>query len=105
MTCSAHTANLATGSVVHGVAAQVGDVCKSGLHLTLTGTAVRLFKFLLSDYWEEYIAATRSWVDKILVVKSSEYRSAAHEDYMCRLQTLYTPHVISDRCRRLLMAV
>ena len=83
------------------MAAQVGDVCKSGLHLTLTGTAVRLFKFLLSDYWEEYIAATRSWVDKILVVKSSEYRSAAHEDYMCRLQTLYTPHVISDRCRRL----
>ena len=101
MTCAAHTANLATGSVVQGVAAEIGDVCKSALHLTIGGTAVRLYKYLLSDYWEEFVASTRGWVDRTLVVLSSDHRNAAHEDYMRRLQELYTPHVISDRCRRL----
>ena len=101
MTCAAHTANLATGSVVQGVAAEIGDVCKSKLHLTIGGTAVRLYKYLLSDYWEEFVASTRGWVDRTLVVLSSDHRNAAHEDYMRRLQELYTTGVISDRCRRL----
>jgi len=101
MTCAAHTANLATGSVVQGMAAEIGDVCKTALYKTMGGTAVRLFKYLLSDYWEEFVASTRAWVNRTLVVLSSDHRDAAHEDYMRRLQELYTPHVVSDRCRRL----
>ena len=52
MTCAGHTINLVTGSAVGGLIANLGDVGGFKLHATLCGTAVRLYKYLLSDYWE-----------------------------------------------------
>lgn len=105
MTCAAHTTNLVTGSDVQGVAAQIGDVLGTALRKTMGGTAVRLFKYRLSEYWSEFIVSSRDWVRRTLLVLLSDKRDIGHEDYMRRLQELYTPHVISDKCRGLVMVV
>ena len=62
--------------------------------------SVRLFKYLLSDYWEEFLKSTREWIDKNSVVLSSDRLDTKHVAYMFGLQRLYTKHVISDRCLR-----
>ena len=97
MTCAAHTANRVTGSVVQGVAAQLGYVFGTALRKTICGTAVRLFKYILSDYWSEIAASTRDWVQRALLVLPSHKRDIGHEDYMRRLHELYTMHVITDK--------
>ena len=98
MTCAGHTINLVTGSAVGGLIANLGDVGGFKLHATLCGTAVRLYKYLLSDYWEQFLAATRDWVERTLRCLPWERRDTDHEQHMVRLQALYTMHVISDEC-------
>ena len=74
MTCAAHSANLVTCSVVQGEAAKIGDVRKTDLHSTVCSNTVRLFKYLLSDYWEEFVASTRDWVEETLLVRPWDKR-------------------------------
>ena len=101
MTCAAHSSNLVSGSVVRGLVADLGDVKGFKLQATLCGTAVRLYKYLLSDYWEQFLEATREWVESTLQCLPWERRDTDHEERMLRLQALYTTHVISDECCQL----
>ena len=88
MTCAAHSSNLVSGSVVRGLIADLGDVKGFKLQATLCGTAVRLYKYLLSDYWERFLEATREWVESTLQCLPWERRDTDHEERMLRLQAL-----------------
>ena len=102
LVCAAHTASLATGAVVQGRAAVLGDHTNSKLHEATCGVVARLFKFVLPDYWGEILHETKEWVRRKLVVLSWEQREPESESAVRRLQQLYTKHVISDSCCELL---
>ena len=101
LVCAGHTASLATGSVVQGRAAALGDHNHKS-HETICGVVVRLFKYVLPDYWGEIVHATKEWVRKRLIVLSWEDRDPESEGRVQQLQRLYSKHVISDRCCKLL---
>ena len=100
--CCAHTASLATGAVVQGRAAKLGDRTNSKLHEATCGVVVRLFKYVLPDYWGEIRHETKEWVRKVLVVLWWEERDPESEARVRGLQQLYSKHVISDTCCELL---
>ena len=63
--CGAHRAGLAAKSSVQGRAARVA---RGELHATVIGAAVRLFKYLINDYFDEYVYSVNEWVLRDLVV-------------------------------------
>ena len=54
--------------MVQGRAAVLGDRTNSKLHEATCGVVVRLFKYVLPDYWGEIRHETKEWVRKVLVV-------------------------------------
>ena len=65
-------------------------------HLALTATAVRMFKYLWTTYYEEFATNTRLWVDRCLNVVEQSTVDAARTEEAKHLQLVYTAHVIPD---------
>ena len=63
--CGTHQAGLAAKSSVQGRAAAVA---RGELHATVIGVAVRLFKYLINDYFDEYVYSVNEWVLRDLEV-------------------------------------
>ena len=93
--CMVHQSGLSAKCGVIGSAASTAGDCHD-----VTGVAVRLFKYLLNDYYEEFCANTYNWVFKSLSVVD---RSAAERTLLGRgqsvhkLRELYTEHVVPDK--------
>ena len=88
--CGTHQAALSAKSGVVGsfAAAAGGDLYK-----TVAGTAVRLFKYIINDYYEEMVNNVRAWVSRQLrVLGPREGTGAAPSGF----RELYTSHVIPD---------
>ncbi len=88
--CVTHQAALsARRAVIGSFAAAAGGE----LYQTIAGTAVRLFKYIINDYYEEFCHNVRDWV-------SRQLRVVAHGDGILSppagLRQLYTSHVIPD---------
>jgi hypothetical protein len=63
--CGTHQAGLAAKSSVQGRAAAVAH---GELHATVIGVSVRLFKYLINDYFDEFVYSVNEWVLRDLVV-------------------------------------
>ena len=88
--CGTHQAALSAKSGVTGsFAAAVGGE----LYKTVAGTAVRLFKYITNDYYEEFRHSVRDWVSKKLHVLA---HSDGHRSPPAGLRDLYSSHVIPD---------
>ena len=61
--CMVHQAGLASKGGVIGPAASAAGECHD-----VTGTATRLFKYLLNDYFDDFATNSRNWVRKNLQV-------------------------------------
>ena len=77
--CMAHQANLSTGSAVKYRAAACAGIQTPGKTLgeSWCGVAVRLYKYLLLDYFEEFLRVTHDWIDRHLEVLPWEAHSEA----------------------------
>ena len=94
--CATHQTGLTAKSSVVGRAAATG-AGESELYKAITGVATRLFKFVINDYFEEFVFSVREWVCADLLVQPAE----AGEDLAATgaakaLQRLYTEHVVPD---------
>ena len=97
MKCVTHQTGLSAKSSVIGRAAATG-AGESELYKAITGVASRLFKFVIADYYEEFVFSVREWVAADLLVQPAE----AGEDIAATgaakaLQRLYTEHVVPER--------
>ena len=101
--CMAHQANLSTGSAVkfRAAACAGSQIPGKALGESFCGAAVRLFKYLLLDYFEEFVRATHDWVDRHLEVLPWGAHSGAAVQAVQSMQKLYTKHVVSDTALRL----
>ena len=93
--CATHQTGLCAKSAVIGRSAQAAG---GELYKAITGVASRLFKYVICDYFEEFVFSVREWVVQKLVVQPQ----AADEDTAGiaaakALQTLYTEHVVPSR--------
>ena len=66
--CGTHQVGLAARSAVEGRAAATA---RGLLHLEISGVAVRLFKYLINDYYDEFVFSVHEWVLRDLVVLSA----------------------------------
>ena len=57
---------------------------------------MRLFKYLLNDYYEEFCTNVRDWANTVDIVEHDEAHLDRGED-VHRLRALYTDHVVLDR--------
>ena len=80
--CAAHQANLATGSAVRGHSAACSDHGGAGKKIgnSFCGVAVRLYKYLLAENYEESVQAARAWSDRVLEVLPWSECSAENSD-------------------------
>ena len=63
--CASHQACLTVEAFTEGYIAKLAG---GALYKRLTGTAVRLFKYILCDWFEEVCNAVERWVSKTLTV-------------------------------------
>ena len=72
--CGTHQVGLVAKSAVTGrAAASVACGARGLLHLEIAGVTVRLFKYLIRDYYEEFVVAVNEWVCRDLeIVMPSE---------------------------------
>ena len=99
--CVTHQTGLSAKSSVIGRSAAIG-AGGGELYKTITGVASRLFKYVICDYYEEFVFSIREWVVQHLVVQSAEEA----EDVVATgaaeaLQRLYTEHVVPKEMLRL----
>ena len=90
VTCATHQAAL---SAKAGGSGAFAEAAGDQLYKTICGTAVRLFKYLINDYYEEVCSTARDWVSTQLSVLAHG-NGARQPD--TGLQDTYTAHVISD---------
>ena len=93
--CATHQVALSAKAAVEGVPTKIAG---GELHKSLVGTAVRLYKYILCDYFEEVCSAVHVWVDRTLEVLPA---ASCGADPNCQQQTvalreLYTEHVLPD---------
>ena len=109
--CANHQANLVIGSVVSGKASIVGCRFAGLLSSPLAdrplahankaaatqvcGAVVRFFKFLVSDYYSEYLANLEDIVKQLAVVESSELQEQQCQKWR-GMQALYGSSVLPD---------
>ena len=99
--CATHQTGLSAKSSVIGRAAATG-AGGGELYKTITGVAVRLFKYVICDYFEEFVFSVREWVVQKLVVQSAEEaEDVAATGAAKALQRLYTEHVVPQDMLRL----
>jgi hypothetical protein len=74
--CSSHRANLAPTTAVVGAAAVAAAATGAELdregqqpHLAVCGAAVRLYKYLINDYFDDFSFATHIWVGKAMLLE------------------------------------
>lgn len=95
--CAAHQASLAAKTATVGAGARVGvGQTEDGMRAAnqTCGAAVRLFKYLLAEYWDEFVAATRSYITENLRILPSAHSQADQVDEAHGLQVLYTQSVV-----------
>jgi len=63
--CATHQSGLSAKSGIIGSIATVFGTC---LHEAVTGVCVRLFKYVVNDYYEEFCIRVRDWVSETLEV-------------------------------------
>ena len=78
--CGTHQAGLAAKSAIQGRAAAVAQ---GVLHTDIVGVAVRLYKYLFNDYYDEFVFSVNEWVLKELTVVNADAADA----------TGHTPHL------------
>ena len=92
--CLTHQTGLTAKSSVMG---RVASATGGELWKTLTGVASRLFKFVITDYFEQFVSSVRDWVDHKLVVQSADDpEDTAATGAAKALQKLYTLHVVPE---------
>ena len=91
--CATHQAALSAKAMVEGVPAKIAG---GELHVSLVGTAVRLFKYVLCDYFEEVCAAVQAWVEETLEVVDSSRADISGQKQTAALHELYTDHVLPN---------
>ena len=89
--CGTHQAGLAAKSAVVGRAAAVA---RGKLHVDIIGVSVRLYKYLINDYYEEFVFSVNEWVVRDLVVLPATSGDASSHARTVKMQTLYTEHVL-----------
>jgi hypothetical protein len=108
--CATHQAGLAAKAAVIGEASKIGSsvtmafegavgnrrqAAEDTIQNRLCGTASRLFKYLIPDYFEQFAKQLHMWVDRklLICVKSTEAIIALQTDLQA-LCALYTHHVL-----------
>ena len=92
--CVTHQTALSAKSSVMGRAAATG-AGEGELYKAITGVASRLFKFVICDYFEEFVFSVREWVLRDLVVQAADApQDAAGVAAAQALQSLYTEHAL-----------
>jgi hypothetical protein len=91
--CATHQAALSAKHAIIGQAA----ACTGGeLHKVIVGVSVRLYKYLINDYYEEFCFSVREWVlERLRVVTAADAGPMAQPETSV-LQKVYTRHVIPD---------
>ena len=99
--CLVHQTGLTAKSAVTGRSAATG-AGGGEFYKTITGVASRLFKYVICDYFEEFVFSVREWVVQTLVVQSAEeLEDVAATSAAKALQRLYTEHVVPEDMLRL----
>ena len=88
--CATHQAALSAKAIVEGVPAKIAG---GELHVSLVGTAVRFFKYVLCDYFEEVCSAVQAWVQQTLDVVDVSRADVNGQRRTAALRELYTDHV------------
>jgi hypothetical protein len=57
--CATHQSALSARYAVEGTGAKIAG---GTLYKEVTGTAVRMFKYIIHDYIEDFVARVRDWV-------------------------------------------
>ena len=91
--CGTHQAGLAAKSAVAGRSA---SVARGKLYRDVAGVTVRLFKYLINDYYDEFVFSVNEWVLRELEVLPPQAADAAAQAETARMQLLYTTHVLPD---------
>ncbi len=78
--CGTHQAGLAAKSAIQGRGAAVAH---GVLHTDIVGVAVRLYKYLFNDYYDEFVFSVNEWVLRELKVVTADAADA----------TGHTPHL------------
>ena len=97
--CGTHQTGLAARGAVTGRAA-AASAARGKLHEDIAGVTVRIFKYLINDYFDEFVFSINEWVVRELQVLQPHSADAvdahAHQAAIQKLQTLYTEHVLPD---------
>ena len=91
--CATHQVGLTAKSAVIGRAAEVAG---GTLHEHIAGVCVRLYKYLICDYYDEFASAAHDYVSRFLEVLPHSEADPAATGAMARMQKMYTTHVIPD---------
>lgn len=110
--CGSHQANLSTQCAVTGAAARVGartaaaraaaapgaeGLPRKPIHEEVTGVIVRLFKYLMNDYFEEFSLSTRDWVARKLRIVGPGDLDIEATRRVSNLKALYTDRVLPEK--------
>ncbi len=94
--CAAHQANLVVQVAICG-SLLADPVNQNGL----CGTCSRLFKYLISDYFDEFSSSLRSWVTESLrLVQAHQEEVERHRHQVEGLRALYGEEVLPDSLLR-----
>ena len=90
--CATHQTGLSAKSSVIGRTAKAAG---GELYKAITGVASRLFKYVICDYFEEFVFAVREWVaHKLIVQPQADDEDTASIAATMAMQSLYTEHVL-----------
>ena len=84
-------------SAKSGVAGQAASLAGGELYKTLEGAAVRLSKYLINQYYEEFCTAASLWVSTHLRVLAHGNGALEQRATVAGLRKLYTSHVAPDQ--------
>ena len=92
--CGTHQAGLAAKSAVLGKAASLSG---KKLYVDLIGVSVRLYKYLMNDYYDEFVFSVNEWVVRCLKVLPAGEEDATGHTRTLKLRALYTQHVLPGK--------
>ena len=92
--CGTHQAGLAAKSAVLGRAAKVAG---KKLYVDIIGVSARLYKYLMNDYYDEFVFSVNEWVVRCLKVLPAGQGDATRHARTLKMRALYTQHVLPDK--------
>ena len=95
--CASHQANLAAKTATVGAAARLGagsDKAAIGAITNICGVVVRLYKFLLANYWEEFNNTTHAHIVRTFRCVPAAAAEPAAQHAARNLHELYTERVV-----------